>query len=279
MGKNVISANLITHQCVVLDFCVESTIRCMLDFCDDIYINDGNSTDGTQDILFSLQNEYGKDRVKVFVKDWKHDRKMWAEEKNFILDKVPIDNYVLCIDADEVFHEKDIKKILELVDHNHNAISFDVIHFYGRPTHFISGPNWYKRHTRLWKRNTGIRIIHRDKGCADDVLWPDGFPAHLGRHYVSDVIIYHYGNCRHPMALGMKAKKADDLYKYSKDYEGGKLAEPRSFSYAFDKVGAKEFKGSHPKYIKNWYEKHKDQPTEYIVDGTELKKLWCFEER
>jgi glycosyltransferase involved in cell wall biosynthesis len=76
----------------------------MLDFCEDIYINDGGSTDGTLDILYQLQNEYGKDRVKLFERTWQHNRKMWADEKNFILDKVPMSNYNICIDADEVIH-------------------------------------------------------------------------------------------------------------------------------------------------------------------------------
>ena len=277
MAKNIISGNLITHQCVILDYCLEATIKSVMDFCDDLYINDGNSSDGTLDILYSLQKEYGKDRIKIYVRDWRHNRRMWTDEKNFILDKVQNDAYILCIDADEVIHEMDMPLILEKVEENKPSMAFDVIHFYGRPTHYIEGPAWYKRHTRLWRKSTGIRLVHRDRGCADDVLWPDGGPAHLMRYVNSGARLYHYGNCRDPKALGMKAKKADDLYQYSDNYVGGKIAEPRSFTYAFDVVGAKKFEGTHPKYIKEWYERHKNQATEYIANNDKVNKLWCFE--
>jgi len=273
-----ISAHLITHQCVTLDFCVESTIRSMLDFCDDIYINDGKSTDGTLDILYSLQNEYGRDRIKLFEREWQHNRRMWADEKNFILDKIPQDSYVLCIDADEALHEKDIHKLKELTSKGFKSISFNVIHFYGRPTNFIEGPNWYKSHTRLWKRSTGIKLICRPGGCADDVVWPNGQPAHIINHQPSGISIYHYGNCRDPKALGMKAKKADDLYQNSDEYKGGLLAKPRAFTYAFDSIKTQVFKGTHPKYVKEWCKIHNNQPTEYLVEGEQQNKLWCFEE-
>lgn len=277
MGKNIaVSASMITHQCVILDYCLEATVRSMLDLCEDVYINDGGSTDGTLDILYSLQTECGADRVKIFERQWRHDRRMWADEKNFILDKVPMSNYNVCIDADEVIHQDDISKIKTLCDGVNQAIAFKVIHFYGRPTRYIEGAAWYPQHTRLWKRSTGIKIIHHAKGCADDVCWPNGAPAHLIGFTLCDAKIYHYGNCRSPKALGIKAKKADDLYQYSTQYKNGQLAEPRSFTYAFDTIGHKEFKGEHPKYIKEWYEKHKLQDTSYDVGDHQENKLWCF---
>ena len=278
MGDSIISAHMITHQAVILDYCLEATVRCMMDLCDDMYINDGKSTDGTLDILYTLQREYGKDRLKIWEKEWQHTRRMWTDEKNFILDKIPMNHYLMAIDADEIFHERDMDMIREYTDAGHQAISFPVIHFYGRPTHYIEGPAWYKKHTRLWHRTTGIRLVHREGGCADDVLWPSGQPAHLVNNVNCGAVLYHYGNCRDPRALGMKAKKADDLYQNSTAYTGGLLAQPRSFTYAFEKLQPKEFKYSHPKYIKSWYEKHKNQPTSYDVGDGKDNKLWCFEE-
>lgn len=275
---NKLIAHLITHQCLELDFCVEATIRSMMDLCDEVYINDGNSTDGTLDIINSLKVEYGKDRLKLFVKDWNHTRRMWADEKNFLLDKIPNDVYVLCIDADEVIHENDIPLVRKAMLNGVDTLSFKMLHFYGRPTHYIKGSNWYSRHTRLWKRSTGIRLVHRPGGCADDLLWPDGRPAHLSGCIKSEAVIYHYGNCRSPEAMGRKSKKADDLYQNSDSYKDGTLAESRAFSYAFDKVGAHLFEGSHPKYIRDWYLSHKDQPTDFKIFNEKPNKLWCFEE-
>ena len=272
----IITANLITHQCIVLDYCVEATVRSMLDLCNFVYINDGKSTDGTLDVLYSLQREYGKDRVIVYERDWLHNRELWARERNFLLDNTPKDAYTICIDADEVFHENEIQLIRDKASQGVKAIAFPVIHFYGRPTHYIDGPAWYKQHTRMWHMGTGIRSYHIPGGCADDILWPNRAPAHLCGNEKCGAYIYHYGNCRDPKAIGMKSKKADDLYRGSEEYMEGKIAELRSFDYAFETVGVKEFKGTHPKYIKEWYDKHKSQETSYSAEDGQDNKLWCF---
>ena len=272
----MISAHLITHQCIILDYCIEASIRSMLDFCDNVYINDGGSTDGTLDLLYSLQHEYGKERIKIWEKVWSHTRSMWTDERNFLIDKIQKDAYVVCIDGDEVIHENEMPLIMNMMATGAPALSFSMIHFYGRPTHYIEGSAWYKQHTRIWKKETGIKWLHRSNGCADDLVWPNNAPAHLVGNKNCGAFIYHYGNCRDPRALGMKSKKADDLYQGSLKYVDGCLAEPRSFDYAFDKVGVKKFKGTHPKYVKRWVESHKNQSTRYDAGDNKSNKLWCF---
>jgi hypothetical protein len=273
----MIVAHILSHQSILLDYCLEASIRSAMDLCDEVYINEGKSTDGTRDILYDLQKEF-PGRLKIFERDWSHTRRMWTDERNFLIDKTPEDAYIFCIDADEVIHEMDIPKIKVAVYAGFIAISFNIIHFYGRPTHYIEGPAWYKQHTRIWHKSTDIRLVHRDNGCADDVLWPNGSPAHWVGHKNCDALLYHYGNARTPKALGRKSKKADDLYQYSEIYKNGSIAEPRSFDYGFETSGAKEFRGTHPKYIQSWVEQHKDQQTIYIAEDGKMAKLWCFEE-
>jgi glycosyltransferase involved in cell wall biosynthesis len=276
----VISAFTTTYQCNIMDYPLEAVVRCSMDLCDDIYINDGGSTDGTLDLLYSLRNEYGSDRIRLYETKWPHDRNFWALPKNYLLDLIPKDNYILCLDADDLIHEKDFDAIRDFVKGMGNsAMSFRFIHFYGRPTHYIEGSVWYKFQTRIWKSSSGIRYINRPRGCADDLVWPDGRLAHIQGCGVSNIYMYHYGNCRDPKALGMKARRADDLYQSSEKYKDGTFPKPLSFDYAFDKTPLKLFNGSHPKYIKDWYESHKNQPTTYINNPEEpVDKLWCFKE-
>jgi len=277
MGGNHIIAHTLSHQSMILDYCLEASIRSAMDLCDEVWINEGGSDDGTLFLLAALQEEYGN-RLQVFTREWSHTRRMWTDERNFLIDNTPDDAYILCIDADEVLHENDIPKIKQATNMNCPAISFDMIHFYARPNYYIEGPVWYKAHTRLWHKKTGIRLVHRDKGCADDVLWPNGLPAHWAGFAKPGVKLYHYGNCRDPKALGRKSKKADDLYQYSSAYKGGLIAEPRSFDYSFETSGAKPFLGAHPKYVRKWVELHENQPTSYIEGTGKVSKLWCFEE-
>jgi hypothetical protein len=279
-GSQVISAFMITYQCIILDFTLEGTIRSCLDFCDYLYINDGKSTDGTRDILYSLQREYGSDRLRIFERDWLHDRSFWTAERNFLVDMIPDDFYILHVDADEVFHENDMHLIRESVE-KFLVINTPMIHFYGRPTNYITGPVWAPLHTKLFRKSTGIKLINIPGGCADDIVWPDGRCAHFSGYNSCEAVIYHYGNCRNPKALGIKAKKADDLYKNSQQYLDGSLPEPRSFSYAESDESldamTQRFTGSHPKYVKKWVEQHEDQPLIFKALETDVpNKLWCF---
>ena len=257
---------LITYQCIIQDYPVEACIRSLLGIADVVYINDGGSSDGTLDVLNLLVAEYGRDRVVILSRKWVHDRYFWARERNYILDNyIKNENtWVLSLDADEVLHEGDfatIKKSMLLGD----SLSFNVVHFYGTPSHIIQGDVWFTRHTQLWKLGTGIRWLHRDGGCADDIVWPDGAPAHLTRYIDSGATLYHYGHCRNARAMGMKVKRADDLYQYSDNYKQGNLAKVSSWKYDMDRVGIKPFGGTHPTYVNVWVDNHNEQDMEFLV--------------
>lgn len=277
--SNYLSAFTTTYQCMLMDYPIEAMVRCAMDFCDDLYLNDGGSTDGTKDLIYTLQNEYGKDRIKIYETVWPHDRDFWTVPKNFLLDKIPQENGVLCLDADDLLHEDDITKVkavLPKLDSN-MSISFSFIHFYGLPDLYIEGPAWYKYQTRLWKSSSGIRYKNIPGGCADDLMYPDGRYAHVQSCRYSGITMYHYGNCRAPQALGMKARRADDLYQCSERYKDGSLPEPLSFDYGVEKLNLNKFESTHPKYVKEWYESHKNQATKYIAkEGDIPDKLWCF---
>lgn len=264
MGE-CLSAVYITYQCKELDYCFEESMRSSLDLCDKVYVNDGGSTDGTLDILKTLENTYGKDRFILVERKWKHDRSFWSAERNFLLDLIPNSDYVLNIAADECFHEKHFSLIRDnLVKMgNRKGMQFKAVHFYGTPAYTISGKSWARVLTKLWSNSTGIRYLNRNGGCADDPIWPNKTPVHFNKVYRTDVPVYHYGHSRSPKAVGIKNKKADELYKNSKKYLNGALPEINTYDYNlahFIEVGAaKPFEGTHPKYMLDWVNNHIDQ--------------------
>lgn len=87
-----------------------------LDFIDEIYIVDGDSTDGTIEFLETIP------KVKLFHNKWNGNH---AEQRNFILDKTPNESWVLQIDCDElptiplrenlreVLNSEEVKNILD----------------------------------------------------------------------------------------------------------------------------------------------------------------------
>lgn len=260
------SGLLISYQCLIQDYPIEACIRSMLDIVDVGYVNDGMSTDGTLDLLYQLQTEYGKDRLVVIARPWVHDRGFWARERNYILDEYVKTDWVLSLDADEILHEKELPILSgAMKDSTINSVSFKVKHFYGTPYYTIQGPSWFTRHTQLWRTSTGIRWLHREGGCADDIVWPNGMYAHLYNAYMSEAYLYHYGHCRSPRAMGMKVKRADDLYQNSVEYKDGSLAVETSWKYDMDREGIIPFVDSHPKYIAQWVESHRTQDLEFFV--------------
>jgi hypothetical protein len=268
MGEGlVLSAVYITYQCIKLDYCYEESMRASLDLCDKVYVNDGQSTDGTLDVLKTLEREYGKDRFILYEKPWKHDRAFWTEERNFLLDKIPSNDYVLNIAADECFHERDFAVIRGAMSRlgSKNSFQFKAVHFYGLPSYVITGPAWAKVLTKMWRNDTGIKYYNRPKGCADDPLWPDGQPVHFARCMTAGVPAYHYGHCRHPKAVATKNEKAHSLYRGESTYSDGSFPEIESYDYQLEefkqKGGAQEFKGTHPKYMQDWVAAHANQKT------------------
>jgi len=272
VGEGIaLSGVFITYQCVRLDYCLEAAIRSCMDFCDDVYINDGRSKDGTLDILYRLQVEYGKDRVRIIEKDWNHDRAFWADERNYLLDIIPKKNFVLNLGADECIHEDDYNKILAMLPRleNKSALQYLVKHFYGLPSYTISGPNWSRVLTKTWRNDTGIRYYNRPKGCADDPLWPNKTPVHFVRCLSSGATVYHYGHCRHPKAVGTKNVKADALYKNSAEFKDGSLPKIKSYDYKLDLFikngGVQPFSGFHSKHMERWVAAHANQSTLWRV--------------
>lgn len=270
MGESVVlSAVYIMYQCVTLDYCFKESVEASLDLCDKVYINEGKSTDGTRDILYALQQHYGKDRLIIHERDWKHDRAFWTDERNYLLDIIPKSDYVINLAADECLHEMHFPMIRNALPElsNTSAMQFHALHFYGLPSYVISGPQWAKVLTKLWRNDTGIKYVNRPGGCADDPLWPNGAPVHFYRCINKGIPVLHYGHCRAPQAVGIKNKKADDLYAGRADYSDGSLPEINEYDYRLEEFikngGVKRFTQPHPKYMKGWVERHATQETSW----------------
>jgi glycosyltransferase involved in cell wall biosynthesis len=88
----------------------------MLGFCDEVCIVDGGSTDGTLEILNRLSVEDSRVKVKIVERDWDHPRfavfdgAQKAEARSSCNG-----DFLWQMDSDEVVHENDYKKIINLV--------------------------------------------------------------------------------------------------------------------------------------------------------------------
>ena len=251
-----------TYQCLVQDYPFQGALRALLDVCDQVIVLDGESTDGTFEELERVQAEVGPDRLRLHQMQFNHTRRFWYEARVWLLGQVGRRDYVFFLDADEVFHEDQAHLIRDLIERRAKQLTFNYTHFYGDPGHWMDNPALYPRNTRAWKRSSGLHWVYFENGCADDLVTRWGRSGHT-TSTDQGLRMYHYGWARSPKAMGMKSGRFEAFYAGSEDYRDGELPQPTPFAYNMDDPHIRAFAGSHPKYMKDWIDKHQGQPTSW----------------
>ena len=254
-----IATTFVTYNCVMLDYCIEAAIRSAMLFSNEVVVNDGESTDGTYDLLLSLQKEFGKDRLKLVRRKWLHDINWQERERNHAADQTECEWLVLQ-DADECFHEKDAELLkLAASREDLNLVNFEVLHFYGLPCFTNPNPQWYHRHTRMGRRSVDFGVKRHPGGCVSDV-YAFGKPCHTYRGPDIAVLkkehcIFHYGWIRDARVAGIKLNKFNGWYANDSKYFDGFLDSDVPFDYKLSDYvkDLDKFTGTHPDVAYSWF--------------------------
>jgi glycosyltransferase involved in cell wall biosynthesis len=109
----------------------------MLEFCDEVVVLDGGSTDGTWEELQDLAETIGDNRLIAAqnTRDWNHPRfAVFDGDQKAEARKLCTGEYCWQQDADEIVHEHDYSNIKNLVKNfpkNTNLISLPVVEYWG----------------------------------------------------------------------------------------------------------------------------------------------------
>lgn len=171
--KPSVSGYTTTYNCVSQKYPFEECIKSMLAFCDEVCVVDGGSTDGTRELLATLEKEYNTDtlsrlKVKTVERDWAHPR-------HAVFDGMQkAESRAMCtgefcwqMDSDEIVHELDASKISDLcqkVPKNVDIISLPVVEYWG-------GPEKVRIDVQPWKWRLSRNLPHITHGI----------PMHLRR--------------------------------------------------------------------------------------------------
>ena len=133
--KPTISGYMTTKDCIIQRYPYDDCISSMLNFCDEVVVVDGGSTDGTWENLLKLSSSNSKLKVHKIERDWSHKR-------HAVFDGLQkAEARMLCtmefcwqMDADEILPPWDGKKVLDLckrMGSTTELISLPVVEYWG----------------------------------------------------------------------------------------------------------------------------------------------------
>lgn len=241
-----VSAFTFIKNGLILGYPFLQSIKSILPIVDEFVINVGESEDSTLELIKSLNNR----KIRIIESKWNdemRDRGYVYGQQKMIAQFNCTGDWSFYIEGDELYHENDldtIKKSMSryLDDPNVEALAFDFKHFYGNANSILNSPGWYRSEVRIIKNS--IRSY-----APDGLFWLILDSNKKGRYPKAKKVgvdCYHYGWIRSENQMNLKSIKVQKYWN----------SEPERIDYSqMDQSIIQEFKGTHPKIIKDWLPK------------------------
>jgi len=225
----------------ILGYPFLQSIQSILTIVDEFIINIGESEDDTLMMIQSLASP----KIRIIESHWNdsmQNRGYVYGQQKMIAQFNCTGDWAFYIEGDEVYHENEleqIKKSMEthLNDSNVEALVVDFYHFYGNSNSYLDSPGWYRSEARIIKNS--LRTY-----APDGLFWlvlDSNKKGRYPRAKHAGVSCYHYGWARSEDQMNLKVSKVQM-------YWGTK---PVKIDYSqMDQSIIKEFKGTHPKVMK-----------------------------
>jgi hypothetical protein len=252
----MLSGFTIVRNAVKLDFCIVPAVRSLLDVCDEVVVNVGESEDETRDVVASI----GDPRVRILDSKWDFSR------RNEMLGQETLKAMQACrgswgiyIQADECLQEDGARILKETVaacdgDERVEGLLVKYLHFYGGFDTIATSRRWYRREVRCVRLGKDIRPYQGAQGFR---VGP-GYRKIRAR--VTDAEMFHYGWARPAQAIKQKLEISKTIYPWGGD--------------RFDKEQArghlewipllKPFTGTHPAAAADWIAPRAHDPDRVI---------------
>jgi glycosyltransferase involved in cell wall biosynthesis len=257
-----LSGLVLIRDGLTLDYCFREAIESLLPVCDEVVVSDGESSDGTQELIRNWQNREPK--LKLCVYKWPYPK----ANIEFYVDWIQQGRehcqgtHIIHLDADEVLDEH----------------SYDAVLEYSRaaPSHTLRCRrlNFWRNHTHLIP--PGVCLGHEVVRLAPQNLWLPSDGAHPnGAEAVmmavnSRIQIFHYGFLRRPDAYFAKSKLLHGFFFGGYDK---RLADVETAMYTLgvknwmDSIEGVEwidrlvpYDGPHPVVAHQWLRQHGFEP-------------------
>lgn len=159
--KPTVSGYITTYNCEKQGYPYLKSIKSMLQFCNEVCVVDGGSTDGTFEKLQELQVIDQRVKIKQIVRDWNHPRfAVFDGLQKAEARAMCTSEFCWQMDSDEIVHEDDAQKIIDLCDKfpkDVEIISLPVVEYWG-------GPEKVRADIQPWKWRLSKNLPHITHG-------------------------------------------------------------------------------------------------------------------
>lgn len=239
-----VSGFTFVRNAIKYDYPVVEAIRSILPLCDEVVVAVGNSSDGTLDLVKSIDP-----KVRIVETVWDDSLKeagrvLAVETDKALAEVAPDSDWAFYIQADEVLHEKYLEVVRAALlqykdDKRVEGLLFNYLHFYGSYDYVGDSYSWYRKEIRVIRKRADI-FSYRDA---------QGFrkrPNAKLQVIETAAWIYHYGWVRQPAAMYAKQESFLGLYNRQKEL----ASKGRNRSYDYNGVYAlRRFEDTHPKIM------------------------------
>jgi len=240
-----ISGFSFVRNAIDLYYPVVESIRSILPICDEFVIAAGDSTDGTTDLLRSINDP----KIKIIDTVW--DKTMFvrgasnAQQSNIALAACTGD-WAFYLQADEVVHEDDLQPLVRrmetyLYDERVQGLLFEYLHFFADYDHYQAAHNWYRREVRIIRNRVGIRSWKSAQGFRRNAKKIHVVPA--------GARIFHYGWVRPPRRMTKKSRALHAVHRGEADAAATYRDPEAEFNYG-RLCGRRPYPGTHPAVMK-----------------------------
>jgi hypothetical protein len=241
-----ISAFTFIKNARILGYPFLESIQSILPIVDEFIINVGQSEDNTLELIKAISSP----KIRIIESTWNdemQDRGYVYGQQKMISQFNCTGDWAFYIEADEVYHEKDlitIKNSMQkyLNDPNIEALAFNFYHFYANANSYLDSPGWYRSEARVIKNS--LRSY-----APDGLFWLVLDGNKKGRYPKAKLLnihCYHYGWVRSEYEMTLKSSKVQKYW--------GKA--PALIDYSqIDQCIIKRFSETHPKIIEQWLPK------------------------
>jgi len=252
----VLSGFTIVRNAIKLDFPIVPAIRSVLDVCDEVVVNVGNSEDATRDLVASLDDP----RVRILDSRWDFTK------QNEMLSIETLKAMAACrgrwgiyIQADEVLHEAGARILKERTaewdrDERVEGLLVQYLHFYGGFDTLATSRRWYRREVRAIRLGADIRPFQGAQG------FRVGAGYRKIRARLTDAVVFHYGWARPARAIREKYEISKTIYPWSKE----RSAREQAKRYLDWLPLLRPFTGEHPRAAREWIAARAHDPERVI---------------